>query len=94
MLPVSKSYTLMLTIAPPGRMTGVCMAAQLYIARRSSLASALQSVSAYTVVPKHAHPSEKHASSPGAHSEQLGAVAHDITVVTRRLTAWLHAKLT
>jgi len=46
----------MLTIAPPGRMTGVCMAAQLYAERFSFLLQPVQSVSAYTVVLKHAHP--------------------------------------
>ena len=54
--PVSKSYTLMLTIAPPGRISGTLIASQLYAERFNFLFHPLHSVSVYTVVLKHAHP--------------------------------------
>ena len=98
--PVSKSYAVIVTSAPLGKMTGTFSCGQAYPRRVASLLAPSQSEALYTVVPKHEQPALKQLprsallSDASLHATQLGAAAHESIVVTRRSTDSPHARFT
>ena len=76
---MSKSYTVIVTTAPAGKITFSSSSAQRYASRASDLVVPLHAAALVTDLPKQSHPSA-HAGSEGvaAHALQLMPREHDL----------------